>query len=55
MLQTSEYFIQLRLDLVVDEVDGLAPKVLKPADRLDIDGLPVFDYPIYRAECALAD
>lgn len=45
----------LSIDLVVDEVDGLAPEVLKPADRLDIDGLPVFDYPIYRAECALAD
>ena len=45
----------LSIDLVADEVDGLAPEVLKPADRLDIDGLPVFDYPIYRAECALAD
>ena len=45
----------LSIDLVVDEIDGLAPELLKPADRLDIDGLPVFDYPIYRVECALAD
>lgn len=45
----------LSIDLVVDEVDGLAPEVLKPADRLDIEGLPVFDNPIYSAECALAD
>ena len=41
--------------LVVDEVDGLEPETVTPADRLQIDDIPVFDYRIYRAESALAD
>lgn len=43
------------VDLVIDEVDGLEPETITPADRLQIDGIPVFDYRIYRAESALAD
>ena len=43
------------VDLVVDEVDGLEPEVVTPADRLQIDGIPVFDYQVYRPESALAD
>lgn len=43
------------VDLVVDEVDGLEPETITPADRLQIDDIPVFDYRIYRAESALAD
>ena len=36
-------------------VDGLELETITPADRLQIDGIPVFDYRIYRAESALAD
>lgn len=43
------------VDLVADKVDGLEPEVVTPADRLEIDGIPVFDYRIYRPESALAD
>ena len=43
------------IDLVVDEVDSLAPQALAPADRLDIEGLPVCNYWVYRVESALAD
>ena len=43
------------VDLVVDEVDGLEPETITPADRLQIDDIPVFDCRIYRAESALAD
>ena len=28
------------VDLVVDEVDGLEPETITPADRLQIDGIP---------------
>lgn len=45
----------MSVDLVVDEVDGLEPETITPADRLQIDDIPVFDYRIYRAESALAD
>lgn len=43
------------VDLVVDEVDGLEPETVTPADRLEIDGIPMFDYRVYRVESALAD
>lgn len=45
----------ISIDLVVDEVRGLEPEILAPADRLDIEGLPVCDYRVCRAESALAD
>lgn len=45
----------ISIDLVVDEIDCLAPEILTPADRLDIDGLFVCDYRVFRAESALAD
>lgn len=43
------------VDLVVDEVDGLQPETIAPADRLEIEGIEVFDYRVYRVESALAD
>lgn len=43
------------IDLVIDEVQRLEPENITPVDRLAIEGLPVFDYRVYRAECALAD
>lgn len=45
----------ISIDLVIDEVRGLEPEVLAPVDRLNIEGLPVCDYRVYRAESALAD
>ena len=51
----SKLLPPISIDLVVDEVDGLAPEALTPADRLDIEGLPVCDYWVYRVESALAD
>lgn len=43
------------IDLVIDEVDGPQPETIVPADRLEIEDIPVFDYRIYRVESALAD
>lgn len=43
------------VDLVIDEVDGLKPETIVPVDRLEIEGLSVFDYRVYRVESALAD
>lgn len=43
------------VDLVVDEVDGLEPETITPADRLQIEDILVFDYRIHRSESALAD
>lgn len=45
----------ISIDLVIDEVQGLEPEVLAPIDRLNIEGLPVSDYRVCRAESALAD
>ena len=45
----------ISIDLVVDEVRGLEPEILAPADRLDIEWLPVCDYRVCRVESALAD
>lgn len=45
----------ISIDLVIDEVRGLEPEVLAPVDRLNIEGLPVCDYRVCRAESALAD
>ncbi|OUO64923.1 nucleotidyl transferase AbiEii/AbiGii toxin family protein [Collinsella sp. An268] len=45
----------ISIDLVIDEVAGLKPERITPADRLDVEGLPVFDYSVCRAESALAD
>lgn len=45
----------ISIDLVIDEVQGLEPEVLAPVDRLNIEGLPVCDYRVCRAESALAD
>ncbi|WP_329781935.1 nucleotidyl transferase AbiEii/AbiGii toxin family protein [Parolsenella catena] len=43
------------IDLVVDQVPTSDADIVKPANRLDIEGLPVFDYHIYPAVCAIAD
>lgn len=43
------------VDLVVDEVALETVDVVKPANRLEIRGLPIFDYRIYPAVNAIAD
>lgn len=43
------------IDLVADEVECGRPEYLTPADRLEIAGLPVCDYPVYPVEAAVVD
>lgn len=43
------------IDLVVDKVATGGADIVKPANRLDIKGIPVFDYLIYPAANAIAD
>ncbi len=45
----------ISIDLVSDEVECGRPEYLTPADRLDIAGLPVCDYPVYPVEAAMVD
>lgn len=45
----------LSVDLVADEIDCGEPEVITPADRIEVDGLISFDYPVYPAERAIAD
>ena len=45
----------ISIDLVSDEVECGRPEYLTPADRLEIDGLPVCDYPVYPVEAAMVD
>lgn len=45
----------LSVDLVADEIDCGEPEVVTPADRIEVDGLVSFDYPVYPAERAIAD
>lgn len=43
------------IDLVVDRVNVDSADPIVPADRLDIDGLPVFNYLVYPVTNAIAD
>lgn len=43
------------VDLVVDEVPQDGHDVLTPADRVEVPGVPVCDYRVYRVASALAD
>lgn len=43
------------IDLVIDQVPTGTADIVRPANRLDIEGLPVFDYHIYPVACAIAD
>lgn len=45
----------ISIDLVADEVECGRPEYLTPADRLDIAGLPVCDYPVYPVDAAVVD
>ena len=43
------------IDLVADEAECGRPEYLTPADRLEIAGLPVCEYPVYPVEAAVVD
>ena len=43
------------IDLVVDQVPCGVPEVLTPADRIEVEGIPVFDYRIYPIANSIAD
>ena len=43
------------VDLVADQVDGGTADVVTPANRLDVEGMPVFDYCVYPVANAVAD
>lgn len=45
----------ISIDLVVDTVDPSPPETLRPADRLDLPGLPAYDYKVYATVDAVAD
>lgn len=43
------------VDLVVDQVPCGEPETLTPADRLEVEGVPVFDYRVYPIANSIAD
>lgn len=43
------------IDLVVDEVPQSEAEILMPANRIEVAGIPTFDYRIYPAASSLAD
>ncbi|MDO4429465.1 MAG: nucleotidyl transferase AbiEii/AbiGii toxin family protein [Atopobiaceae bacterium] len=45
----------ISIDLVIDEVPLERAELISPADRIEVEGLQVCDYPVYTVENALAD
>jgi hypothetical protein len=45
----------LSIDLVADEIPCERPEFITPADRIDVRGVPVFDYAVYPVASAVAD
>ena len=43
------------VDLVIDQIPCGEPEVLTPADRIEIEGVPVFDYRVYPIANSVAD
>lgn len=55
ILDGTRHKTEVAIDLVVDPVElGKADEVT-PANRLDVNGLPVFDYLVYPVERTVAD
>ena len=46
---------RISVDLVADQIPCGEPEVLAPADRIDLDGVPVFDYRIYPLANSISD
>ena len=55
VLGGTKVMTELSIDLVVDQVSTGVADVIAPANRLDVAGLPVFDYHVYPAAHAIAD
>lgn len=55
ILGATKTMSDVSIDLVVDRVSGDNADPIVPANRLDIDGLPVFDYLVYPVANAIAD
>lgn len=51
----TKHLQSISVDLVADPIDVGTPDIITPADRIDVAGVPVCDYPIYPSEKALAD
>lgn len=45
----------ISIDLVVDEIPFESKELLTPADRVEVEGIEVFDYRIYPASNSIAD
>lgn len=45
----------IKVDLVVNQVPGGVADIVTPANRLDVKGLPTFDYRVYPVVNAMAD
>lgn len=45
----------ISIDLVVDVVDDISAERITPKDRIEVEGIKVFDYMVYGVEDALAD
>ena len=43
------------VDLVVDQIPCGEPELLTPADRIEVEGVPVFDYRVYPVANSIAD
>ena len=43
------------VDLVVDQIPCGEPELLTPADRIEVEGVPVFDYRVYPIANSIAD
>lgn len=43
------------VDLVIDQIPCGEPEMLTPADRIEVEGAPVFDYRVYPIANSVAD
>lgn len=55
VLGGTKSMTDVSVDLVVDQVDMGDADIIQPSNRLDVEGLPVFDYRIYPVANAIAD
>lgn len=46
---------KISVDLVADAIPCETPDFIRPADRIEIDGLETYDYPVYPVTRAIAD
>ena len=46
---------RILIDLVVDQIPCAEPELVTPADRITVEGIPVFDYRVYPLVNSIAD